>query len=205
MRRRGRDGWRAWLPPAQRPGGAAPVAAAAGGLLVVALAVALLRAGPGPGVTGAAPGPPVGGYRVSHWAGLLADASARTGLDPDLLEAVVLCESSGDPRAVSPVGAKGLMQIMPLTHVDAQRRFGLPAGDLFDPAHNVDVGSRYLAYLLDRFGGDRRLAVAAYHMGPTRVARLRRQDPNLSSEQLVAAHAGPATRAYVERVLREAG
>ena len=199
MRRRGRNGWRAW--GAERPGGAARLASAGAGLLALALAVVLLRGGPGPGVTGR----PATGWSVAQWSDLLGAASEETGLDPDLLEAVVLCESSGDPTAVSSAGARGLMQIMPMTHLEAQRRFGLPEGDLFDPEHNVEVGSRYLAYLLDRFDGDRRLAVAAYHMGPTRVARLRRENPAMSSEGLVAAHAGPATRAYVERVLREAG
>ena len=197
MRRRGRNGWRVWI--AERPGGTARLvaAAAAGGLLVLLVFLAW------PGGGGGSGGPPPGGWSVAYWDDLLDDAAAETGLDPALLRAVVLCESSGDPLAESGAGARGLMQIMPMTHLEAERRFEIPRGDLFDPEHNVEVGSRYLAYLLDRFDGDARLAVAAYHMGPTRVARLKRENPAMDSVALVAAFAGPATRAYVERVQRE--
>ncbi len=197
MRRRGRNGWRVWV--AERPGGTARLVAA--GIAVIALLLVvlpLLNIKHTP-----RGGPPPGGWSVAYWDDLLDDAAAETGLDPALLRAVVLCESSGNPLAESGAGARGLMQIMPMTHVEAQRRFEIPRGDLFDPEHNVEVGSRYLAYLLDRFDGDARLAVAAYHMGPTRVARLKRENPAMDSVALVAAFAGPATRAYVERVQRE--
>lgn len=202
MRRRGRNGWRAWI--AERPGGTLRLVAGAAAVAVVLAAGAWWTGGSDGSDRGrsAAVAPP-GGWSVAHWSGLLDAAAQRTGLDPALLRAVVLSESSGDPTAVSPVGARGLMQIMPLTHLDAQQRFGVPEGDLFDAEHNVDVGSRYLAHLLDRFDGDARLAVAAYHMGPTRVARLLQENPEMTSETLVATFAGPATRAYVERVLRE--
>ncbi|MDX1682892.1 MAG: hypothetical protein R3336_07230, partial [Phycisphaeraceae bacterium] len=60
----------------------------------------------------------------------------------------------------------------------------------------------YLAQLWDRFKRDPHLTVAAYHMGPTRVARLRRRHPQLSGPELVARFAGPATRAYVRKVIR---
>ncbi|BAM02197.1 lytic transglycosylase domain-containing protein [Phycisphaera mikurensis] len=199
MRRRGRNGWRAHL--AERPGGTLRLLAASAGVALLLVAIGLAWRGGGDAGRGA----PAGGWTVSHWSDLLDDASARHGLDPALLRAVVLCESGGNPDAVSSAGAHGLMQIMPMTHKEAQRRFGMEAGDLFDPVHNVEVGSRYLAYLLERFDGDRRLAVAAYHMGPTRVARLLRENPQMSSERLVAAHAGPMTRAYVDKVLAAAG
>lgn len=142
-------------------------------------------------------------YSVAQWNELIAEHAAATGLDPDLVRAVVLCESSGDRYAMSPANASGLMQITPITHREAQRRFGLPEGDLFDPEHNLSVGTAYLAYLLERFDGDERLAIAAYHMGPTSVAKHVRKHPDLDSEELIAKTAGPKTRAYVERVLKE--
>ncbi len=143
--------------------------------------------------------------RMAELEPLLAEHGAQAGIDLDLLRAVVRAESGGDPQAVSPVGARGLMQVMPPAHEDARRIGRLPDGDLFDPDYNLRVGTTYLAYLLDRFDGDARLAVAAYHMGPTRVADLRRKHPQMSSEQLVDRFGGPQTRAYVKRVVALAG
>ncbi|MEM8781372.1 MAG: lytic transglycosylase domain-containing protein [Planctomycetota bacterium] len=142
-------------------------------------------------------------YRVAQWEDPIRQYAESRGLEPALVRAVVLAESSGNPEAHSPADAKGLMQITPITHRDAIERFHLADGDLFDPHYNLKVGTAYLAYLLDRFDGDRTLALAAYHMGPTRVARLRREHAELSPSELVAQHAGPKTRAYVRRVLEE--
>lgn len=125
------------------------------------------------------------------------------GLDPSLVRAVIDAESGFDPRAVSNLGARGLMQIMPNTHLEVERVHGITRGDLFDPEHNLTVGCAYLRQLLDRFDQDLTLALAAYHMGPTRVARLRRRHPRLSPTELVKQHAGPATRAYVTTVLAD--
>ncbi len=74
-------------------------------------------------------------------------------------------ESAGDPLAVSPAGARGLMQLMPGT-ADS-----LGVRDSFDPEQNLAGGVRYLRQLLDRFGGDERLALAAYNSGPGTVER----------------------------------
>lgn len=125
----------------------------------------------------------------------------RSGVPLELLRAVVRAESGGDPQAVSPVKARGLMQVMSDAHADARRIGRLPDGDLFDADYNLRVGTTYLRHLLDRFDGDTRLAVAAYHMGPTRVAEVRRENPKLSSQQLVDRFGGPKTRAYVKRVI----
>lgn len=143
-------------------------------------------------------------YRVSHYVEPIAAHADAAGLDRALVRAVVLAESSGNPNAHSKADAKGLMQITPITHEEVMRRFDLPAGDLYDPDYNLRVGTTYLAYLHDRFDHDRTLALAAYHMGPTRVAKLRREHPELSPEELVQEHAGPKTRAYIKRVLQEA-
>jgi soluble lytic murein transglycosylase-like protein len=96
---------------------------------------------------------------------LIAGASAATGDDPALIKAVVANESGFDPAATSPVGARGLMQLMPGTAAD------LGVSDAYDPAQNIAGGARYLAQLLQRFGGDVPLALAAYNAGPEAGAR----------------------------------
>jgi soluble lytic murein transglycosylase-like protein len=113
-------------------------------------------------------------------------AARRHGLDPELVRAVVAVESGFRPDAVSPKGAQGLMQLMPAT----ARALGVT--DPFDPAANIDGGTRYLRILVTRYGGDLRRALAAYNAGEGAVAR----------------HGGvppyPETLAYVRRVLQRA-
>ncbi|WP_231968010.1 lytic transglycosylase domain-containing protein [Thermanaeromonas toyohensis] len=93
------------------------------------------------------------------------EAAAReTGLPVALLEAVAEAESGFNPRAVSPAGAAGLMQLMPST----ARALGVT--DVFDPWQNVLAGARYLRGLLDRFGS-LELALAAYNAGPGAVEK----------------------------------
>lgn len=96
---------------------------------------------------------------------ILAGAGERNHVDSLLLAAVVEAESQFAPRAVSPCGAVGLMQLLPATG----RRYGV--ADLLDPYANVDAGSRYLRALLDRFKERSDLALAAYNTGPEVVAR----------------------------------
>jgi soluble lytic murein transglycosylase-like protein len=87
------------------------------------------------------------------------------GLDAALIDAVISVESGYTPHAVSPKGAVGLMQLMPQT----ARRFGV--SDVRDPGQNIRGGARYLRYLLDTFGGDLELALAAYNAGEGSVLR----------------------------------
>ena len=95
---------------------------------------------------------------------LIQSAAAKYNLDPALLRAVILQESGGNPAAVSAKGAQGLMQLMPAT------ASSLGVTDPLDPAQNLDAGARYLAGLLNQYGGDTSLALAAYNAGPGAVA-----------------------------------
>jgi len=92
-------------------------------------------------------------------------AAAAFGINPDLIRAVIHAESSFNPSARSHVGAQGLMQLMPATAA----RFGV--SDPFEPSQNIWGGTRYLAWLLRRFGGDSRLATAAFNAGENAVDR----------------------------------
>jgi soluble lytic murein transglycosylase-like protein len=96
----------------------------------------------------------------------LINRNAKTyGLDPALVRAMVEVESGFDIRAVSPKGAQGLMQIMPGTAQDLKLK------DSFDASKNIEAGTRYMRQLLDRFGGNVKLAVAAYNAGPGAVSK----------------------------------
>jgi soluble lytic murein transglycosylase-like protein len=112
-------------------------------------------------------------------------ASDKHSLDADLINSVIRAESGFNPKAVSPKGARGLMQLMPGT---AQR---LGVQDSFDAHANVDAGSRYLRELLALYHNDLVRALAAYNAGPQRV------------EQYHGVPPYHETRAYVARVIRD--
>jgi len=125
----------------------------------------------------------------------MRDAAQRRGIDPYLVAAVVREESSYYPRATSPVGARGLMQLMPST-----ARLMVPTGDLEDPGFNIELGTRFLAGLIREFN-DPRLALAAYNAGPTRVRQwlsTRRSD---DMEAFVEQIPFDETRLYVKKVV----
>jgi hypothetical protein len=98
---------------------------------------------------------------------VIQEAAAIHGVSPDLVRAVVQTESRFDPMAVSPVGAQGLMQLMPTT----ARQVGIT--NPFDPRQNVLGGTKYLSMLLDRFNGNVALALAGYNAGPGNVSKHR--------------------------------
>lgn len=117
------------------------------------------------------------------YASLFTSASARYGLEPALLAAVAKAESGFDAKAVSPAGAKGLMQLMPSTA-------GSLGVDPLDPVQAVDGSARLLKDLLARFGGRVDLALAGYNAGPGAVQRYGGIPPY------------EETRSYVQRVTR---
>jgi len=115
------------------------------------------------------------------WEAIISEACARYGVDKDLVTAVVARESAGNPYAVSPKGAKGLMQLMDGT----AREMGVKYS--FSPAENIDGGVKYLKNMLDAFGGDERLALASYNAGPGAVRKYNGVPPYRETQEYVRA------------------
>jgi soluble lytic murein transglycosylase len=166
------------------------VALAVGALIVVLLAAMLRQADHGAGLP------------LSD-AAIIREQASDKHLDPALIAAVIYAESKFEPRP-SAAGAQGLMQILPqtayyLAHLSGGVRF--TATDLARPDVNVAYGSYYLRYLLDHYGGDEMLALAAYNGGMTNVDRwvadARRRGQRLTMQAIPF----PETREYVQRVL----
>jgi soluble lytic murein transglycosylase-like protein len=114
---------------------------------------------------------------------IIHEAAGRYGLDAHLIAAVIMAESQFNPSAVSKKGAKGLMQIMPVT-ADA-----LDMTNVYCPEENIHAGSRHLKWLLGRFDGDVRLALAAYNAGLQNVITYKGVPPY------------PETKAYIVKVM----
>ena len=106
-------------------------------------------------------------------------AGQKAGVDPRFIHAVIKQESKYNSNAVSPVGAQGLMQMMPAT----AERFGLK--DPFDPAANVEAGTKYLKWLLKRFDGDVSLALAGYNAGEGAVDKYKGVPPYSETQNYV--------------------
>jgi soluble lytic murein transglycosylase-like protein len=102
---------------------------------------------------------------------MIEEASALYGVNSAIVKAVIQAESRFDPLAVSPVGAKGLMQLMPVI----AKEYG--ALDPLDAKQNIFAGVKYLSNLLDRYNGNVSMALAGYNAGPTAVKRFRGVPP----------------------------
>src|SRR5438270_3469358 len=115
----------------------------------------------------------------------ISQAGEKHHIDPDFITSVVRAESGFHPRAFSPKGARGLMQLMPKTAA------GLGVKDSFDTNENVEAGTQYLRQLLEQFDYDAVKALAAYNAGPDRVTRYHGVPPYRE------------TRSYVNRIVRD--
>lgn len=118
---------------------------------------------------------------------IIFHAGEREGVDPRFIHAVIQQESQYKPAAVSPVGARGLMQLMPAT----AKRFD--CNDTKDQACNVQAGTKYLAWLLKRFNGDVKLALAGYNAGEGAVDKYQGIPPY------------PETQNYVNKIVANYG
>jgi soluble lytic murein transglycosylase-like protein len=117
--------------------------------------------------------------------GAIVEAAERYRLDPDLIRSVIQIESAFDALAVSPVGAQGLMQLMP----EVAEEMGVV--DPFNPRDNIMGGARLLRNLLNHFKGNVKLTLAGYNAGPGAVARFRGRIPPFKE-----------TQNYVKRITR---
>ena len=132
-------------------------------------------------------------------------AAASTQLPAYLLMALGRQESTFDPKATSPVGARGMIQVMPATALETARKFKLPyrnSSDLYKTEINIPIGAHYYKSLMDRFGQNRILATAAYNAGPHRVSRWRAgSQGKLPFDIWIELIPFRETRSYVRNVL----
>jgi hypothetical protein len=121
----------------------------------------------------------LGGFTTGsqQFDGYIVDSCNRYGIDPLLIYSQMHQESGFKLKATSNKGASGLMQLMPPT----ARRFGVT--DIYDPQQNIDAGIKYMRWLLDKFGGDVRLALAGYNAGEGAVMKYGNQIPPYNETQ----------------------
>ena len=129
---------------------------------------------------------------------------AIPAVDPYLVAGIIREESLYDPRALSAVGAKGLMQLMPKTASRLAKQLNLPklrSEDLFNGDLNIRLGVHYVGELLEQYQGNLAYAVAAYNAGPHNVARWIAKYGNMEPDEFVELISFKETRGYVKRVL----
>jgi soluble lytic murein transglycosylase len=142
-------------------------------------------------------------YPRAYWNLVRHEATAK-GVNPYLVMGLIRQESTFNPRAVSVANARGLMQILPETATRYRRRRRAVARRLLSPAYNVRIGTGLLRNLSAANDGEMELALAAYHAGQSRVNAWRSQYAYRDPAEFLESIPIPATRGYVERVIRDA-
>jgi len=146
-------------------------------------------------------------WSVAYPTGLLPTIKLQgaKGVDPYLIAAIIREESQYDVKAVSRVGAIGLMQVMPATANNVAQRVGLPTvrrEDLFDQETNIRIGVRYVEQLMEQFSGNVVYTIASYNAGPLAVGNWIAQYRGQGQDEFVELIPYQETRQYVKRVLR---
>ncbi|MGB7137543.1 MAG: transglycosylase SLT domain-containing protein, partial [Acidobacteriaceae bacterium] len=151
---------------------------------------------------------PVAYWRIlfpqNYWTDIKADAE-RNGLDPYMVASLIRQETEFNPGAVSNKNAYGLMQLLPVVGRAMAREEGLHhfrTDDLLDPATNIRLGTLYLKQMLDKFGGQREYAFAAYNAGDDRVADWQSIGNYHGMDEFVESIPFTETREYVQAILR---
>jgi soluble lytic murein transglycosylase-like protein len=104
---------------------------------------------------------------IIHYDTIIQRAAKQFDVEPTLIKSIIMAESSFDPNAISHSGAQGLMQLMPPTAADMEVQ------NPFDPEENIFGGTKYLSLLLKKFNQDKKLAIAAYNIGPSAVDKVK--------------------------------
>ena len=139
------------------------------------------------------------------WWETIQAESAKNNLDPYLVASLIRQESEFNPSAISPANAYGLMQLLPSAGKSIAREEGIShfqTYQLFDPATNIRLGTRYLRKTLDKFGGVTEYALAAYDAGDDRVRDWQAAGPYQGMDEFVESIPFTETREYVEAILR---
>jgi soluble lytic murein transglycosylase len=139
------------------------------------------------------------------WWETIKAESAKNNLDPYLVAALIRQESEFNPSAISPANAYGLMQLLPAVGKSMARQEGIDhfqTFQLFDPATNIRLGTRYLRRTLDKFGGVTEYALAAYDAGDDRVLEWQAAGPYQGMDEFVESIPFTETHEYVENILR---
>lgn len=132
---------------------------------------------------------------------LVIKYSEKAGIDPSLAYAVMRAESSFVPSATSPVGARGLMQLMPQTAAMVLHEKKIEPERLYDPELNIRLGTKHLRELIDKYGGNQTAVIASYNAGAHNVNRWLKTYSNLKGEEFIESIPFGETRDYVKKVL----
>jgi len=132
---------------------------------------------------------------------MVVNYSEKAGIDPSLAFAVMRAESSFSPEATSPVGARGLMQLMPKTAAMVLEERKIAPERLYDPELNIRLGTKHLRELIDKYGGNQTAVIASYNAGASNVNRWLKTYAHLKGEEFIESIPFSETRNYVKKVL----